>query len=200
MTTATCARRAGGSGRAAASRTIHVTAPRTSWPHSETCVSIASSAARYAARRPARFTSAAELHVVPGGNGRELEQRPAAVRIAVAEIRGLVVPRDLEEPFLDAVVEPGAPEHELLQPVDERLAADERHAFPVPHQIQAGFRLAPVLVMGLAAAAGMAVFWGRVCCESVRSRRQPRLVAAASLTFVARIAVLTLLGVKLPHE
>ena len=65
---------------------------------------------------------------------------------------------------------------------------------------QRAILLAPVLVIGLAAAAGLAVFWGRVGWESVRKSRHPRLVVAASLTFVALTVVLTLLGVKLPHE
>ena len=34
------------------------------------------------------------------------------------------------------MVEPGAPEHELAQPVDERLSADERQAFPVPDEVE----------------------------------------------------------------
>src|SRR6267378_697240 len=46
MTTATCARRSAGSGRAAARRTSQVNAPSASWPGSSTCVSTARSAAR----------------------------------------------------------------------------------------------------------------------------------------------------------
>jgi preprotein translocase subunit Sec61beta len=57
-----------------------------------------------------------------------------------------------------------------------------------------------VLVLGLAAAAGLAVFWGRVGWESLRKSRRPRLVLAASVAFVALLVLLTVLGVKLPHE
>ena len=51
---------------------------------------------------------AAELELVPRGHGRELEQGPLAARVAVAELGDVVVPLDLEQPLLDAVVEPGA--------------------------------------------------------------------------------------------
>ena len=65
---------------------------------------------------------------------------------------------------------------------------------------QRAILLAPVLVLGIAAAAGLAVFWGRVGWESLRKGRRPRLVVAASVAFVALLVVLTMLGVKLPHE
>jgi hypothetical protein len=65
---------------------------------------------------------------------------------------------------------------------------------------QRAILLAPVLVLGLAAAAGLAVFWGRVGWESLRKSRRPRLVLAASVAFVALLVLLTVLGVKLPHE
>jgi hypothetical protein len=65
---------------------------------------------------------------------------------------------------------------------------------------QRAILLAPVLVLGIAAVAGLAVFWGRVGWESLRKSRRPRLVLAASVAFVALLVLLTLLGVKLPHE
>jgi formate hydrogenlyase subunit 3/multisubunit Na+/H+ antiporter MnhD subunit len=65
---------------------------------------------------------------------------------------------------------------------------------------QRAILLAPVLVIGVAAAAGMAVFWGRVGWESLRKSRHPRLIVAASMSLVAVVVVLTLLGVQLPHE
>jgi hypothetical protein len=65
---------------------------------------------------------------------------------------------------------------------------------------QRAILLAPVLVIGLAAVAGLVVFWGRVGWESVRRTRHPRLVIAGSVAFLALLVVLTLLGVKLPHE
>ena len=60
--------------------------------------------------------------------------------------------------------------------------------------------LAPVLVIGLAAVAGLVVFWGRVGWESLRRSRHPRLIAAAALGFVVLLIGLTLLGVNLPRE
>src|SRR5205807_738820 len=75
--------------------------------------------------------SSAEAQLVPGRSRCELEQRAAAVRIGVAEVAVRIVPRDLEQPDLDAVVEPRAAEDELLQPVDERLAVDEGDPLPV---------------------------------------------------------------------
>jgi hypothetical protein len=60
--------------------------------------------------------------------------------------------------------------------------------------------LAPVLVIGLAAVAGLVVFWGRVGWDSLRRARHPRLLAAAALAFVLLLVALTLLGVQLPRE
>jgi hypothetical protein len=60
--------------------------------------------------------------------------------------------------------------------------------------------LAPVLVIGLGAVAGLVVFWGRIGWDSLRRSRHPRLIAAGALAFVALLVVLTLLGVNLPHE
>jgi hypothetical protein len=60
--------------------------------------------------------------------------------------------------------------------------------------------LAPVLVIGLAAVAGLVVFWGRVGWDSFRKARHPRLVVALSVAFVLLLVALTLLGVQLPSE
>jgi hypothetical protein len=60
--------------------------------------------------------------------------------------------------------------------------------------------LAPVLVIGLAAAAGLVVFWGRVGWESLRQSQHPRLVIAAVAALVFLLVGLTLLGVQLPRE
>jgi hypothetical protein len=65
---------------------------------------------------------------------------------------------------------------------------------------QRAILLAPVLVVGIAAAAGLVVFWGRVGWDSLRRSRHPRLIAAAAAAVVALLIVLTILGVKLPHE
>ena len=60
--------------------------------------------------------------------------------------------------------------------------------------------LAPVLVIGLAAVAGLVVFWGKVAWESLSRTRHPRLLIAAATAFVLLLVALTLLGVNLPHE
>jgi hypothetical protein len=60
--------------------------------------------------------------------------------------------------------------------------------------------LAPVLVIGVAAAAGLVIFWGRVGWESFQRARRPRLVVALSAVALAVLVVLSVLGVKLPHE
>jgi len=65
---------------------------------------------------------------------------------------------------------------------------------------QRAILLAPVLVIGVAAAAGLIVFWGRVGWESFRRSRHQRLIAVASVVVVVLLVVLTILGVKLPHE
>src|SRR5262249_51207737 len=75
--------------------------------------------------------------LVPGGHRSELEQRPAAARISIRELRFVLVPGDLEQPLLHAMVEPGATEDELAEPVDEGLAVDEGNALPVANHITA---------------------------------------------------------------
>jgi hypothetical protein len=60
--------------------------------------------------------------------------------------------------------------------------------------------LAPVLVIGVAAAAGLFIFWGRVGWESLRQTSHPRVLLAAAALFVLLLVGLTLLGVKLPRE
>jgi len=60
--------------------------------------------------------------------------------------------------------------------------------------------LAPVLVIGIGALAGLLVFWGRVGWESLRRSRHPRLYVAGGLAFIGLLVLLTFLGVNLPHE
>jgi len=64
-------------------------------------------------------------------------QRAAAARLRVAEVAAVLVPGDLEQALLDAMVEPRAAKHELPEPVDERLALDERDVLPVAHEVAA---------------------------------------------------------------
>src|ERR1700745_1476711 len=82
-------------------------------PAAETVSACARSCCRTAALAP-------ELHLVPGRDRRHLEQSAVPpARVDVRELAGLVLPGDLEPAVLDPVVEPGAAEDELPQPVDE---------------------------------------------------------------------------------
>jgi hypothetical protein len=65
---------------------------------------------------------------------------------------------------------------------------------------QRAILLAPVLVIGVAAAAGLLVFWGRVGWESFQASSHKRLIAAAVVATLVFLTVLTLLGVELPRE
>src|ERR671924_766912 len=60
--------------------------------------------------------------------------------------------------------------------------------------------LAPVLVVGVAAAAGLLVLWGRVGYQHFRESRHPRLIVGGTMAIVAVGVALVLLGVKLPRE
>ena len=60
--------------------------------------------------------------------------------------------------------------------------------------------LAPVLVIGVAAAAGLLVLWGRVGYQHFRESRHPRVIVGAAVAIVVVGVALTVLGVKLPHE
>ena len=60
--------------------------------------------------------------------------------------------------------------------------------------------LAPVLVVGGAAAIGLLILWGKVAAQQLRESRRPRLVIALWLAGIALIVLLTVLGVKLPRE
>jgi hypothetical protein len=60
--------------------------------------------------------------------------------------------------------------------------------------------LAPVLVIGVGAVAGLLLFWGRIGWESLSSSRHPRLLVAGAVAFIGLLVLLTFLGVDLPHE
>ncbi|HET7567838.1 MAG TPA: hypothetical protein VFJ91_07600 [Gaiellaceae bacterium] len=60
--------------------------------------------------------------------------------------------------------------------------------------------LAPVIVVGGAAAAGLLILWGKVALNSLRESRRPRLVLALWLAGLALLVLLTVLGVQLPRE
>ena len=60
--------------------------------------------------------------------------------------------------------------------------------------------LAPVIVVFVAVALGLLVFWGRVAWDGFRGSRHQRWIVAGAVSLVALVAVLTILGVQLPRE
>jgi hypothetical protein len=60
--------------------------------------------------------------------------------------------------------------------------------------------LAPVIVVGGAAAVGLLLLWGKIALSSLRESRHPRRVLAYWLLGLGLLVVLTVLGVKLPNE
>ena len=66
--------------------------------------------------------------------------------------------------------------------------------------LQRAILLAPVLVIGVAAVAGLVVFWGRVGWESFRASPRRRLIAIVTVAALVVLTALTLLGIELPHE
>jgi hypothetical protein len=60
--------------------------------------------------------------------------------------------------------------------------------------------LAPVIVVGFAAAAGLLILWGKVALQQLRETRRPRLVLALWLLAIGLIVLLSVLGVELPRE
>lgn len=60
--------------------------------------------------------------------------------------------------------------------------------------------LAPVIVVGGAAAAGLVLLWGKIALTSLRESRHPRRVLAYWALGLGLLVVLTVLGIKLPSE
>ena len=60
--------------------------------------------------------------------------------------------------------------------------------------------LAPVIVLGFAAVAGLGILWGKVALQSLRESRRPRLVLGLWIAAIGLIALLSFLGVELPRE
>ena len=60
--------------------------------------------------------------------------------------------------------------------------------------------LAPVIVVGGAAAVGLLLLWGKIALNSLHESRHPRRVLAYWLLGLGLLVVLTVLGVKLPSE
>jgi hypothetical protein len=60
--------------------------------------------------------------------------------------------------------------------------------------------LAPVIVCGFAALAGLGILWGKVIVQQLRESRRPRLVLALWAAGIALLVLLSVLGVELPRE
>jgi hypothetical protein len=60
--------------------------------------------------------------------------------------------------------------------------------------------LAPVIVVGFAAAAGLLILWGKVALQALRETRRPRLVLALWIAGIGLLVLLSVLGVELPRE
>jgi hypothetical protein len=60
--------------------------------------------------------------------------------------------------------------------------------------------LAPVIVIGGAAAVGLVLLWSKVALNSLQESRHPRRVVAYWLLGLGLLVVLTVLGIKLPNE
>jgi hypothetical protein len=58
--------------------------------------------------------------------------------------------------------------------------------------------LAPVIVIGAAAAVGLLILWGKIAIQSLKESKHPKRVLAYWLGGLALLVLLTLLGVKLP--
>ena len=60
--------------------------------------------------------------------------------------------------------------------------------------------LAPVIVIGGAAAVGLLLLWGKIAYSSLQESRHPRRVLAYWLLGIGLLVLLSVLGVKLPNE
>ena len=60
--------------------------------------------------------------------------------------------------------------------------------------------LAPVIVVGFAAAAGLLILWGKVALQQLRETRRPKLVITIWVLAIGLIVLLSVLGVELPRE
>ena len=73
-------------------------------------------------------------------------------------------------------------------------------AFVMGWSVERAVYLAPVIVIGFAAAVGLLILWGRVAWQQLQETKRPRLVAALWLAGISLLVLLTFLGVKLPRE
>jgi hypothetical protein len=60
--------------------------------------------------------------------------------------------------------------------------------------------LAPVIVVGFAAAAGLLILWGKIALQGLRESKRPKLVLALWVLGIGLLVLLSVLGVNLPRE
>lgn len=60
--------------------------------------------------------------------------------------------------------------------------------------------LAPVIVIGFAAAAGLLILWGKVAWQQLQETKRPRFVITLWILGIGLLVLLSILGVKLPKE
>jgi len=73
-------------------------------------------------------------------------------------------------------------------------------AWALSWPLQKAVVLAPVIVVGVAAAVGLLILWGKIALQSLRESRHPRRVVAYWVIGLGLLVLLTVLGVKLPNE
>ena len=73
-------------------------------------------------------------------------------------------------------------------------------AFLMGWPLERAVYLAPVIVIGFAALAGLLVLWGKVVAQHLRESRRPRLVLALWVIGIGMLFLLSWLGVELPRE
>jgi hypothetical protein len=80
------------------------------------------------------------------------------------------------------------------------LALVAATAWAMGWSLEQAVYLAPVIVVGVAAAVGLLILWGKVAAQQLRETKRPKLVLALWLSGVALLALLSVLGVELPRE
>ena len=73
-------------------------------------------------------------------------------------------------------------------------------AWALSWPLEKAVALAPVIVIGVAAAVGLVLLWGKIALQSLQESRHPRRVVAYWAIGLGLLVLLTVLGVKLPNE
>jgi hypothetical protein len=80
------------------------------------------------------------------------------------------------------------------------LAAVAVTAWALSWPFEKAVYLAPVIVVGGAAAVGLVLLWTKVAVNALQESPHPRRVLAYWVVGLGLLALLTVLGVKLPNE